>query len=246
LEPEFGSPRQRTREPVTFDGVRQVYYSGAIAWAGAASSNTVTNVIGVWTVPNSQPRPNTEGVWFRCSSWIGIDDGIQNILWQAGVESQVIIKNGVPQHHIYPWWEWLPGPETPITNFPVNAGDVVVCALGVTPGTNAGPCWIFNHTQSTGTAFYVEGPGALNSARALWIVERPAIQLPGGPGPSPLADYGEVVFTTCSALRSDNKARLDLSKAVEYDMINASDELMSSGTVMSPSSVRCSWDGIYE
>jgi hypothetical protein len=227
-------------------------------WSGARSmtaspSSLVTNVVGTWNVPVAAPGPD-EGINYSCSSWVGMDDGAGTML-QAGATTEVQPEpGGGLTRRMYAWWEWLPGPEVSITNVPVSEDDIVVCALGATPGTNQGEVFFFNVSRGIGTSFSVEGAKdgndlVLDATWADWIVERPTQHLPDGTiGPTALADYNYVSFNSCSALAGDGKEHLDLAgpNVQSVEMYSPHYRLMSKGTITSPSSILCTWQGVYD
>jgi len=245
----------RRRRSDTFNSGNTNNWSGASV-APADSSDSVTNVMGVWTVPTSSSQPGgLLGTTYYCSSWVGIEGKGQG-LFQAGVEAQVTIEPGNPESsYSYAWIEWLPAPEVMLTSVSVSPGDSVLCALGVDPGATFGSYWFANLTSQRGTSAYFTPtsppgsppPPALTGQYADWIVERPSsVEFPTCAEYDPLADYGSITFTSCSATTANNKPHVDLSTAATVNMINCSGATMSSAQIVDPSSLLCQFQGVYD
>jgi hypothetical protein len=222
-------------------------------WSGAeiisAPGQIFENVIGMWTVPNTYPDPDDDG-WSYCSSWVGIGDASGNHLLQAGVEAEAVESGGRVEHNIFAWCELLPFPEAPI-NLPVSAGDNVLCAIGAGPSSEQDPAeiighiWFANLSQGLGTIIGVQG-NYFAATNAEWIVERPGGSQTGYHPAGPLAFYGQVVFTECSAVITGTKTRADLSGGTAINMTSVnSNNIISSGQILNSSTVICTWDN-YE
>src|SRR5580658_4390034 len=90
VEPTFRVNKDRThgrrRGAARADGTQtSTNWSGAVVTAPAGDS--FKWIEGDWTVPNVDAP--TEGKWYYCASWIGIDGDGSNDVFQAGVETEV-------------------------------------------------------------------------------------------------------------------------------------------------------------
>jgi hypothetical protein len=162
----------------------------ALATTTGKKAQTVTDVKGSWTVPAVSGVGTTYSAF-----WIGIDGYSSNTVEQIGTDSNVI--NGAAQYSA--WYEIYPKyPVTiPIT---ISAGDKITAevsyasrafTLTITDTTTAKT---FTTTQKCPQA-------ALSSAE--WIAEAP-----WSSGVLPLANFGTVTFTGCSATIGGNTASI--------------------------------------
>jgi len=216
IEPQFGTRTDRQHGPRSkkVKNDTSTNWSGSVAFAGAGDS--VTYVIGQWTVPHVLPPANGD---FYCAAWVGIDgDGSPDVL-QAGTECDVV--GGV--HEAYVWWEWYPDYEVQITNFPVTPGDVMYCAICVHSNTEAG-FYLTNLTNGTATSFTKTAPAgtSLVGNCAEWIVEAPTV----GGGQSALAKYGLVYFDLCLAGTND-AASLNAGHGTPITMVDGGNTQIS-------------------
>jgi len=136
-------------------------------WSGYVLEGTgLYAAQGTFNVPNLSPTAGATAT----SEWVGIDGNSNNSLIQAGVhEGYDPVSNTVL---IYPWWEILPAPETPILSMTVNPGDSVTVTIARFSGTTWG---IEVADKTTGQDFttyqYYAGP----ETSAEWIVEAPSL-----------------------------------------------------------------------
>lgn len=212
-------------------------------WLGAeilsSPGQIFENVAAVWTVPN--PVPDASGNWCYCSSWVGLG----NASLQAGVEAKAVMTGGSIERDIYAWWEMLPAGEVPITSVPVSAGDSVICAIGATPAPTQqdpkeilGHIWFANLTTGRGTIIPAQTKNVFAATTAEWIVERPTDSA-GNPA-GPLARYGNLTFTQCSALMTGTKAKANLADGTNIYMTGIEGPL-SYGEILDNSAVLCMW-----
>lgn len=201
-------------------------------------------VAGRWVVPSVSLPPSAffaglprEGS-YRCSVWVGIDGtaGSNDVL-QAGTEGIVNVSGGKITGTTYrAWIEWFSLASIP-ESLTVSPGDLIsvtVCApmLG---GAN-GSAVIANLTTNEIVTYRIEppaGPGLVGNV-AEWIVEDPG-QLGGGL--FPLANFGQVVFTDCSAGSQDIERNVD--DATFIDLVDASGVARAESHYLSSSSLRC-------
>jgi hypothetical protein len=242
LEPRYGIVEGRHR---SFAGVTKSWSGGQIT---SAPGQVFENVIGIWTVPSTYPDPHDGGLSV-CSSWIGISDTDGHLL-QAGVDNDVDNNN---DRSIYAWWTLVPSPEIRV-KLPVSAGDSILCAIGARRHPEKDPetpsllvdIWLANLSRTLGMIIAVQGaPGSYFAAtNAEWIVERPS----NNPDPNnyqprgPLANYGQVTFTNCSAVLSGTKTPADLAGGSNIWMTDVNDMyFISEGEIINSSTVLCTW-----
>ena len=121
---------------------------------------------------------NVRGESEYSASWVGIGGGCVDAnctvgdatLIQAGT-SQDVDASGTARYSA--WWEIIPQPSTPIANFAVNAGNVIVVDIAetATPGL-----WLITvKNQTAGQTFTVTTPYTSSYATAEWIEETPVV-----------------------------------------------------------------------
>lgn len=169
----------------------------------APSSGVVTDVKGTWTVPevSSSGSPSTYS-----SLWVGIDGYSDNTVEQTGTE-QDWTSNG-PVY--YAWFEMYPKFGYRIVNFPVTAGDRISAEVKYI-GNSRFTLTIANSTRHV--TFSTTQRHKAQRSSAEWIVEPPY-----SGGILPLANFGTVNFTGCSATLSGHVGSISDS-AWQYDAI---------------------------
>jgi hypothetical protein len=189
---KFHGPRKKgTKEGTETSG----NWSGGVVYA--ASGQSFKWIEGDWVVPNVDAP--TQNQWYYSASWIGIDGDGSGDVCQAGVECEVYQSGTSITRNIYPWWEWYPESEVQITNIAVSPGDFLTMLI-CTPsgvGSTTATFYLTNRTTgaSTSLAFTAPSGTKLVGNSAEWIVEAPTV----GGQQSAIADYGQVIFTTCEA-----------------------------------------------
>ncbi len=187
-------------------------------WAGYALTGPspiatlYTSVQGTWVEPHIVcPAIATYNAY--SSFWIGTDGNLLNPtpttsfnpVEQIGSDADCV--NGALT--LYAWWNAIPNaaqsiPSTrhilPPATYPVRSGDVLtgsvrasnsITATGVTfTLVNATERWTFTTTQPAPFAAYTT---------AEWVVEDPSALLTDVNALFPLADFGTVPFTNCTA-----------------------------------------------
>jgi Peptidase A4 family len=210
-------------------------------WSGAVQhapeGQAFRWVQGDWTVPNVYPP--TQGEWYYCSNWIGIDGDGSGDVCQAGIECEIFQAGPFTIRNIYAWSEWFPAAEMPVTNFPVEAGDEITCVI-CTSGSGATEASIFLANRSSGaaTSFVITAPGntQLVGNSAEWVVERPEVN-----GVlAKLADYGSVFFFNADAY--DGSDLLDAGNGNNIDMTEDG-SMVSEGVLDTPTVVQCLYTG---
>jgi hypothetical protein len=194
IEPEFRSADQQVGPRPRAGAYLTEQWSGGIVFlpANPPAGAKLDIVTGRWTVPNCGPADGTP-IQFHCSSWIGIDGWNSEDILQAGVTCVAQWANPGPGvwQTTFPWWEWWPGPPIQITNFAVDAGNLVSCIIS-TNSTTVANIVFSNISTNQYTAFEVTGPAGISVVGecAEWIVERPR----DNGVITQLADYGSLAF----------------------------------------------------
>jgi hypothetical protein len=157
-------------------------------WGGYAvqsTSGSVTSVKGSWVVPSVTGAKRTTAY---SSFWVGIDGYISNTVEQIGTDSD--IQNGRATY--YAWFEFYPNPAYQLLRFPVRPGDVISASVTYSSGTFTASIT----DQSTKKTFTTSStmPSASRSS-AEWIAEAPS----SNQGILPLANFGTVTFSSCTA-----------------------------------------------
>jgi hypothetical protein len=196
-------------------------WSGYAALAVASKkgeTQTVTEVKGSWTVP----AVSGSGTAYS-SFWIGIDGYSSNTVEQIGTDSNVI--NGVPQYSA--WYEIYP--KYPLTlTMTITPGDVIKTEVSTTTkgvftltiiDTSTKPIQTFTTTQKC--------PQAAQSS-AEWIAEAP-----WSSGVLPLADFGKVTFTGCSATIGSTSGSISRFNNDAINMVTSSGALKASTSGLS-------------
>jgi len=215
----------------------EVYSNWSGAVQHAPKGRAFRWVQGDWTIPNVYPP--TQGEWYYCSNWIGIDGDGSGDVCQAGVECDIFQLGPFTIRNIYAWWEWFPEVEIPVTNFPVQAGDEITCLI-CTSGKGATTASVFLANRSSGaaTSFAIQAPDGtqLDGNSAEWVVERPEVN-----GVlANLADYGSVFFFNADAY--DGQAVLDAGQGNNIDMTEGG-SVVSEGILDTPTVVQCLYTG---
>ena len=167
-------------------------FSTSRNWSGYAietnltspQNNVVTDVKGTWVVTTVSASP----VNAYSASWIGIDGYSSGTVEQLGTESDWV--NG---HAVYSaWYEMYPKKSMNITTLAVKPGDVMTAEVAYT--TKSGFTLTMTDTTTHKTFTTTQKPGSAKRSSAEWIVEAP-----WSGGTLPLANFGVIPFTNCSA-----------------------------------------------
>ena len=143
---EAGSSQPRH---ATLDVIRRAFEKGGVQFH---------SVDGTWTVPTATQRKAGEAEF--SATWVGIGGGCVDA--NCTVTDATLIQAGTSQDtdasgaaHYSAWWELIPTPSTPISNFPVHAGDVIHVGIAeTTPGL-----WSIKvQNQTTGQTFSMTTP----------------------------------------------------------------------------------------
>jgi hypothetical protein len=183
----------------------------------------------------------TQGQWYYCASWIGIDGDGSGDVFQAGIGSQVYQKGTSISKSFYPWWEWFPTSEVQITNLTFSPGDMVTMLLCSTQGAGSttGTVFFTNRTTGASTNVTLTAPSGtkLVGNCAEWIVEAPTV----GGSQSALADYGEVFFSVCEAV-TNSSTTVNGGTGNNINM-TAGGKVVSDGNLITPTIIQCAYEG---
>ncbi len=170
-------------------GLRQGKNSSSTNWSGYANTGTTfTDVKGSWTQPSVTCSP---GQTAYSSFWVGIDGDTTSTVEQTGTDSDC--SSGTPTY--YAWYEMYP--KFPVnlstSSYPVAPGDSMSAEVQYN-GSGRFTLTISNNTRHwTFTTNQTSRKARLGSAE--WIAEAPS----GAGGVLPLANFGTVNFTNCTA-----------------------------------------------
>jgi hypothetical protein len=183
-------------------------------WSGYAiqtnlnhpAKNVVTDVQGSWVVP---AVTGSSGTTTYSSFWVGIDGYSDSTVEQIGTDSDII--NGVPTY--YAWYEMYPA-------YPVNLGLTINPGDSITAEVNyASNSFILSITDTTPSGVThtfstsISSSSSIQRSSAEWIAEAP-----WSGGVLPLANFGTVTFTGCSATISGHTGFISDSNW-KYDAI---------------------------
>jgi hypothetical protein len=218
-------------------------------WSGAYVNRPIAEplmtVTGEWRVPGVNPPPSAwngtgydDGTYW-CSVWVGIDGTQGSDVMQAGTDSQCVVSGGkVTSRKFLAWTEWFS--LDPVTvDIPVEVGDLISCTVCAPFGTTHGTAMFNNLTSGATANFGIDPPEkiSLTGNVAEWIVEDP------GKPPVPFPDYGSTFFSDCIA--GSKNIELDLNSAREIDLVDASNNVISSGRIESARTLLCRYSGYW-
>ena len=168
------------------------------------SAPTFSYVTGSWVVPSvvASASANTYS-----STWVGLDGYSDGTVEQIGIEQDW--SNGSPAY--YAWYEMYPKWGYEIVGFPVNPRDTISASVEYT-SNGAFKLTITNVTKNVTFSTTQRSPSAQRLS-AEWIEEAP-----WSGGVLPLANFGKVDFSGCSATMNGHKGPIDDS-AWTFDAI---------------------------
>src|SRR5207302_9738671 len=158
-------------------------------WSGFAvtgSAGSVSDAKGSWVVPTIQGNcPSTNQY---SSFWVGIDGYSSGTVEQTGTDSDC--QNGVPTY--YAWYEFYPHPSFLINGLTVRPGDHMTAEASF----NGRSFTVTITDTSTGVSFSTSARvRSAQRSSAEWIAEAPS----SSGGILPLADFGTVSYSSCTA-----------------------------------------------
>jgi hypothetical protein len=160
-------------------------------WSGYAvdgAAASITDVSGSWVVPVVSGPTAKKAKGQYASFWVGIDGDNSNTVEQTGTDSDWI--NGQAVYSA--WYEFYPAASRNIDTVSVHPGDVMTASVHWSSGSS----FTVTLTNTTTNETFTQS-GSVSSAQrssAEWIAEAPS-----GGGILPLADFGTVDFTNCTA-----------------------------------------------
>jgi hypothetical protein len=160
-------------------------------WSGYANTSSTTkftDVKGTWTQPTATCK---SGETSYSSFWVGIDGDTTSTVEQTGTDADC--SSGTPTY--YAWYEMYP--KFPVnlstSTYPVAPGNSMTAEVS-TNGSGKFTLTIKNNTRGwTFSTTQTLKRAKLGSAE--WIAEAPS----GSGGVLPLANFGTVNFTNCTA-----------------------------------------------
>lgn len=185
----------------------------SLNWSGydvPASASPVTYVSGTWDVPTVTATSTNA----YSSIWVGIDGDGSNTVEQIGTEQDWI--NGRASYSV--WYEMYP--KFPVTiPMSISPGDTFTASVRFQP-KNSFVLTITNVTKNQTYTTTQKSPSA-NLASAEWIVEAP-----WSGGVLPLADFGSVNFSACTATIGGTPGDIgSFTSNQSMDMVNSSGTL---------------------
>lgn len=155
-------------------------------WSGYATTGTTySDVKGSWTEPSATC---SAGQTAYSSFWVGLDGDTTNTVEQTGTDADC--SSGTPTY--YAWYEMYPKFPVNLSN-PVAPGDALSAEVAFNGSgrftltiSDSSQGWTFTTTQTSKKA---------RRGSAEWIAEAPS----GSGGVLPLANFGQVSFSSCTA-----------------------------------------------
>jgi hypothetical protein len=166
--------------------VRDGRNSQSTNWSGyATTGGSYTDVKGSWTQPSATC---SAGETAYSSFWVGIDGDTTNTVEQTGTDADC--SSGAPTY--YAWYEMYP-------KFPVNFSNPVLPGDAMSAEVSTSGRGSFTLTISDATRHWTQTVNQSSRKARLgsaeWIAEAPS----SSGGVLPLADFGTVSFSNCSA-----------------------------------------------
>jgi len=188
----------------------------------APANGAVTDVEGTWVVPDvvASTSPTTYS-----SAWVGIDGYSDNTVEQLGTDQDWY--KGKPSY--YAWFEMYPKGSFLIKNFPVNPGDTISAEVKTSNG-NSFTLSIANLTRNVRYST-TQRCNKAQCSSAEWVMEAP-----WSGGVLPLADFGRIDFSGCSATVNGITGSIG-NPAWQYDamtMATSGGTVKALPTVLSP------------
>lgn len=196
---------------------------------GFSPAEPANMVYGEWAVPAMEPDFDNPNTPMTVGFWVGLDGFTNNQVLQAGTAATVTGSN----INYWPWFEWYPSPPVKITNYPIDAGDlitVLVCA----PQNTQGFVSMLNRTTGATTSVGFPPPPGVSSlgTTAEWVVEGITADLP---------NFILTGFHNCVA--GTKTHRIDISRPIETEIAGAKGNL-TVAVAWQPDTVLVLWEGI--
>jgi hypothetical protein len=159
-------------------------------WSGYMANGDFGEVAGMWTEPTVRcTAPNA-----TLALWVGLGGDRTLPLYQAG--SGVICRDGTPTHIL--WYELLTPAQQPpqVIVREISPGDAVSASVNLRDGSGGGVIHLADRTTGWATSIAF-APQSATLGTAEWIAEATTSTANGQV--TPLADFGTVGFSACSA-----------------------------------------------
>jgi hypothetical protein len=189
----------------------RVSSSASLNWSGYAiqtnlanpQTNAVSDVVGSWNVPTVKSGPKNT----YSSFWVGIDGYSDGTVEQIGTDSDT---NNKGQPVYYAWYEMYPA--YPVNLFQINPGDSITAEVSF----QSSAFTLTITDTSTGATYTTtqQSSSSIQRSSAEWIAEAPS----SGGRVLPLANFGTVTFTSCSATINGKSGSIS-NKAWQNDAI---------------------------
>jgi len=213
-------------------------------WAGYAvetnlngpTLGAVTVVAGTWTVPTVTPGLSGSRNAAYSATWVGIDgfedqqlDNLFSGLTSQEKREMILATQTVEQigteqdwtgrtAQYYAWVEFYPQDSVEIRGFPVNPGDSITASVTYL-GSNKFQVQLANNTQNK--TYSATATFTADRYCAEWIAEAPS----GGSSELPLADFGSVSFTGCSAVINGKTVPINGADWEDINMIDSNGQV---------------------
>jgi Peptidase A4 family len=163
---------------------------GSGNWSGYMASGTFWSVSGSWTEPSVTCTTPSSTAAF----WVGLGGGSSYPLYQVG--SGVLCQNGSPVHIL--WYELLTATSQPPQTIvrQISAGDAVSVTVDLRGSGRGGRVDLVDRTASWSTQVGFT-PQSTSLGTVEWVAEATTSTSSGAV--SPLADFGSIVYQSCSA-----------------------------------------------
>jgi hypothetical protein len=182
-------------------------------WSGySVSTNlknpqaSVTGVSATWTVPAVAASVGAS----YSAVWVGIGGQYDQSLIQVGTQQDSVFGSA----NYSAWYELLP--DYPVyLGLNISPGDTIRAEIALV--SSATDTWSISISDtSTGQTFQTNVVYSSSMLSAEWVVERPLVRSRSGP----LADFGSVTITNCSATVSNKRGSITGFPSSKFSMIN--------------------------
>lgn len=192
-------------------------------WAGyVADEGYYTAVSGSWTLPEVE----SDAALAADAAWVGIGGVHSSDLIQAG--TQAIVEGGRVRYEA--WYERLPEPSRAVP-LRVSPGDSVTVSLTEVADDR---WYILFINNTTGRQYALTTTYESSHSSAEWIEEMPSLALPRGSQFIPLGDFGRIVFTGGSTLKSGVAQSVAGAGAEPISMHNYAGQALAQPSILGP------------
>jgi hypothetical protein len=179
------------------------------------SKDVATHVAGTWVEPTVKCK---SGQTAYAAFWVGIDGYSSSSVEQLGTDSDC--NSGSPSY--YAWYEMYPA--APVNfKLTISPGNKITASVSYSSSSGKFTLSIKDVTTGKSASISKSAKSAARSS-AEWIVEAPS----SGSGVLPLADFGKVTFSSCSATLSGTAGPIQTSsstwQAAEMNIVGSKTE----------------------